>query len=207
MAKIDVKKQFPAAYKITPRDGVVVRDIPPLRFLMIDGEGPPGNDAYTAAVEALFSVSYATKFAVKKGPSGVDYGVMPLEGLWWADDHDAYLTDRRDEWKWTLMILQPDIATDELLRDTMQSVQAKKGLTAIDHLRIETLEEGRCGQVLHIGPFTEEGPTVERLHAVIAERGTLRGKHHEVYLSDVRRADPARWRTIIRQPMTAAPAV
>jgi hypothetical protein len=176
--------------------------VPAFTFLMIDGQGDPNHSAdYAEAVEALFSVSYTAKFMVKKAPKGRDYAVMPLEGLWWADDLDAFRQGDRMSWRWTMMILQPAFVPESLLRAAMAEVVAKKKLPGVARLRIEKFEEGLCAQILHIGPFTEEGPTIERLHAHIEARSGLRDKHHEIYLTDIRRADPARWKTILRQPM------
>jgi hypothetical protein len=126
---------------------------------------------------------------------------MPLEGLWWADDLSAFARNDRRGWQWTMMIMQPPIATRELLSQALHAVQRKKGLPALERLRIAAFTEGRCAQVLHVGPFSGEGPVIERLHDFIAASGALTGKHHEIYLSDIRRADPANWKTIIRQPM------
>ncbi len=201
MAKLDLKKELGALYR-PPKDRVVEVHVPPLRYLRIDGRGDPNTSpAYAEAVEALFSVSYTAKFIVKKGPTGVDYAVMPLEGLWWADDMAAFTGRDKASWQWTMMILQPDAASDDVIADAIAQVRSKKALPAVEKLRLETVDEGRCAQTLHVGPFDAEGPTIERLHAYIAERSRWRGKHHEIYLSDVRRAAPQRWRTILRQPM------
>ena len=169
---------------------------------MIDGQGDPNtSEVYAEAVEALFSVSYAAKFIVKKGPQEIDYRVMPLEGLWWADDMAAFTVRDKASWKWTMMILQPDFVADDVVAAAISQVRARKALSAVEHLRLETIAEGRSAQVLHIGPFEEEGPTVERLHDFINARSKRRGKHHEIYLSDIRRAAPENWKTIVRQPM------
>jgi hypothetical protein len=138
---------------------------------------------------------------VKKGATGQDYAVMPLEGLWWADDMAVFHTGDRQQWRWTMMIMQPAFVPDSLLREAMAAAAKKKDLPAIARLRLETFEEGRCAQILHVGPFSSEGPVIERVHAWIGERGQRRGKHHEIYLTDIRRAAPARWKTVIRQPM------
>lgn len=201
MAKIDLKKELKRFYSASAKEPVEV-ELPAMRFLMIDGKGDPDNSpSYSQAVEALYSVSYTAKFIVKRGPRQVDYTVMPLEGLWWADDMSAFVTNDRAQWRWTMMIHQPDFAPDDVIEAAMSDVRRKKKLETVDQLRIETWQEGRCAQLLHVGPFTEEGPTVERLHAFIESRSERRGKHHEIYLSDVRRADPAKWKTILRQPM------
>lgn len=200
MARIDLKRELKHLYSPSAK-AVVEVDVPALRFLMIDGQGDPNTTpAYAEAVEALFSVSYTAKFMVKRA-TGIDYAVMPLEGLWWADDHAAFAANDRARWRWTMMILQPDVVEDAVLEAAITQVRDRKRLPAVHRLRLEWFVEGRCAQVLHVGPFTEEGPTIERLHAFIAERGRLAGKHHEIYLSDIRRAHPAKWRTVIRQPM------
>jgi hypothetical protein len=201
MDKVDYKKLWKYLYQ--PSVKVVVEvDVPPLRYLMVDGEGDPNTSAwYAQAVEALFSVSYTAKFMVKRGPAGMDYAVMPLEGLWWSNDLSAFERNDRARWRWTMMILQPDAARDDVVNAALVEVKRKKGFPALDSLRLETFAEGRCAQTLHVGPFNEEGPTIARVHEFIQERGALAGKHHEIYLSDIRRADPARWKTVIRQPM------
>jgi hypothetical protein len=201
MAKIDVKKQFPLLYQASSKKVAEV-DVPPLRYLMIDGAGDPNTSpAYARAVEALFSVSYTVKFAVKKGVLGIDYGVMPLEGLWWADDWAAFAAADKSKWQWTMMILQPGFVPEELVHRAISEVVSKKGLVTAKQLRLEEFHEGRCAQLLHVGPFSEEGPAIQRVHDFIAARSTKRGKHHEIYLSDIRRAAPEKWKTIIRQPM------
>lgn len=204
MNKLDLKKDLSHLYKPSAKNVAEV-DVPPLRFLMVDGKGDPNRSSdYAQAVEALFSVSYAAKFAVKKGEQKVDYAVMPLEGLWWARDMAAFVTGDRANWQWTMMILQPAMAGDDLIHETIAQVGRKKNLPALGKLRLETFAEGRCAQILHVGPFSEEGPTIARLHEHITASGSLTGKHHEIYLSDIRRADPKKWKTILRQPMKRA---
>lgn len=199
--KIDLKKTLKDLYQVSAKAPSVV-EVPPLRYLMVDGEGDPNTaPAYAEAIEALFSVSYTAKFMVKKGPQAIDYSVMPLESLWWSDDLSAFRTGAKDRWKWTAMILQPDFVSDDLIGEAVDEVRKKKMLPAVDLLRLKSLTEGRCAQILHVGPFAEEGPTIERLHAFITAHSALRGKHHEIYLSDLRRTDPAKWKTIVRQPM------
>ena len=201
MQKLDLKKDMKHLYGPSAKEVVQV-EVPSLRFLMIDGEGDPNtSQRYANAVEALFTVSYTVKFMVKKGPSATDYAVMPLEGLWWADDMSTFATSDKSNWKWTMMIMQPDFVKIDLLHAAIADVKKKKDLPALNELRVEDFAEGLCAQVLHIGPFSEEGPTIQRVHAYINSKSGLTGKHHEIYLSDIRRADPARWKTIIRQPM------
>lgn len=201
MEKVDLKKEFKHLYKPSAKEVVEV-EVPTFNYLMIDGEGDPNtSQEYAQAVEALFSVSYTAKFMVKKGTQALDYAVMPLEGLWWADDMAAFTTNDKAHWKWTMMILQPSLVENEVIEDAIAEVQKKKNLPAISKLRLESFTEGRCAQILHIGPFSEEGPTIERVHDFIDSRAVRTGKHHEIYLSDIRRADPKKWKTIIRHPM------
>lgn len=201
MQKFDFKKEMKHLYHPTAKDVKQV-DVPTLQFLMIDGAGDPNtSQEYVQAVEALFSVSYKTKFALKKGKQAIDYAVMPLEGLWWADDMSSFISNDKSQWKWTMMIMQPHFVEAETIHAAIAEVKKKKSLPALDKLKFENFTEGLCAQVLHIGPFSEEGPTIQRVHDFITEKSGLTGKHHEIYLSDIRRADPAKWKTIIRQPM------
>lgn len=201
MKKIDLKKELKHLYQPSVNQVVQV-DVPPFQFLMIDGQGDPNTSReYTEAVESLFSVSYTVKFMIKKGQQHIDYAVMPLEGLWWADDMSAFVANDRAQWKWTMMIMQPSFVSEAVIKTAMAEVTRKKALPAVSNLRLKTFSEGMCAQVLHVGPFSEEGPTIEKVHEFIASRGTRTGKHHEIYLSDIRKADPAKWRTIVRQPM------
>lgn len=203
MSKLDLKQALKPLYQPSANTVVAV-EVPACQFLMIDGAGNPNTSpAYAQAVEALFSVSYTTKYMVKKGPQALDYAVMPLEGLWWADDMATFSTEDKSNWHWTMMIMQPPMVTAALIQQAIDDLKRKKkAVPAVDALRLATFSEGRCAQTLHVGPFTEEGPTIARVHAFIHAQGAaLSGKHHEIYLSDIRRADPAKWKAIIRQPM------
>ena len=132
----------------------------------------------------------------------MDYRVFPLEGLWWADDMTDFSVDKKDDWKWTLMIAQHEPVTEQIISDQAEIVSDKKNIPLVKHLRFEPYDEGQVCQVMHIGPFSEEGPTIVRLHQCIKEMGAeLRGKHHEIYLSDIRKGNPENWKTIIRQPI------
>ena len=201
IVKIDLKTQMKLLYQPSA-ENVVEIEVPAMAYLMIDGEGDPNSSkAYSDAIEALFAVSYGVKFMFKKGPTAVDYGVMPLEGLWWADDMSKFSAGDKSGWKWTMMIMQPAFVTRDIIDRAIADVSRKKNLAALAKMRAESLTEGRCAQILHIGPFSEEGPAVEKLHRYIDERGRRHGKHHEIYLSDIRKATPAKWKTVIRQPM------
>ena len=200
MESVDLKKQLKHLYQPSAREVVTV-DVPEMNFLMVDGQGDPNtSQEYSEAVEVLFQVSYALKFMVKKGSQAIDYGVMPLEGLWWAEDMSAFTAGDKSNWLWTMMIMQPEFVNQEMVIKAIQDVTKKKKPAAISKIRFEAFNEGQAAQIMHIGPFSEEGPTVERVHVYIDARGQRRGKHHEIYLTDIRRADPARWKTIIRQP-------
>ena len=200
MTKVDLKKELKDLYQPSAK-AVCEVNVPALTYLMIDGQGDPNaSKSYAAAVEALFAVSYAIKFMVKKGPTGTDYAVMPLEGLWWGDDMTNF-AKKKAEWKWTAMIMQPSFVSRKTIDAAIVDVK-KKDLAGLPRLRVETLKEGKCAQILHVGPFSEEGPTIEKVHHFIESKGSRpTGKHHEIYLSDVRKADPAKWKTVIRQPM------
>ena len=201
MQKVDLKKEFKYLY-LPPTNSIVEVEVPSFTYLMIDGEGDPnGSHIYSEAVEALFAVSYTAKFMVKRSAQQIDYAVMPLEGLWWAEDMSEFSVEDKSNWKWTMMILQPDFVSAEVLESAIAEVQKKKNLSALQRIRLESLSERRCAQVMHIGPFTEEGPTIARLHQFIDERSQKTGKHHEIYLSDIRKAAPEKWKTILRQPM------
>jgi len=182
--------------------------VPPLKFLCLDGHGDPNTSpVYAAAVQALYSVSYAAKFAVKK-VGGPDFKVSALEGLWWAEDLSTFLTGDKSEWDRTMMIRQPDAVTGDLLAHLADEVAAKKSMPAARELRLISFEEGAAAQVLHVGPYATEASTIARLHELIREQGFTfdghRHKHHEIYLGDPRRSAPEKLRTIIRQPYAAS---
>lgn len=200
MAKIDYKKEFKELYLPSPKEAVTVT-VPKMNFLMIDGQGDPNTSAeYQQAIEALYNVAYKIKFAVKKA-LGKDFAVMPLEGLWWTEDMTNFSLNNKSDWKWTMMIMQPEFVTRTIVENTIDEVKGKKKLPALEKLYFQSLDEGQSAQIMHIGPFTEEGPTVEKVHEYIeANAGKRQGKHHEIYLSDIRKADPKKWKTVIRQP-------
>jgi hypothetical protein len=205
MPTIDLRKQLKHLYQPSDKKFSIV-DVPPLPFLMIDGAGNPNTSQdYRDALEALYGLSYTLKFGVKLGKYGrkkVDYPVMALEGLWWMDDMREFSPDRKDEWKWTAMIMQPDIITPELVELARADLIKKKNPAAASKIRFESYHEGLSAQIMYFGPYADEGPTIQRLHDFIHESGhQLRGKHHEIYLSDPRRSAPEKLKTVIRQPM------
>jgi hypothetical protein len=205
MITMDLRTQFKHLYQPSATKFSVV-DVPSLLFLMIDGVGNPNTSQdYRDALEALYGLSYTLKFGVKLGKYGkkkVDYPVMALEGLWWMDDMREFSPDRKDEWKWTAMIMQPDIITPELVELARADLIEKKNPAAASKIRLEAYHEGLSAQIMYFGPYADEGPTIQRLHDFIHESGhQLRGKHHEIYLGDPRRTAPEKLKTVIRQPM------
>lgn len=199
-AKVDFKRTLKHLYA-PPNDNFTVVDVPEMQYMMVDGQGPPGNPDYVSAVEWLFATSYAIKF-ISKGKLGRDYVVPPLEGLWWADDMSVFTSDDRDAWRWTMMIMQPEWISPALYQEGLEKSSAKLG-TPLPSLRLESLFEGTSVQILHLGPFAEEAPTIERLHTeFIPQNGFVEnGQHHEIYLSDPRRVEQAKLRTVLRQPV------
>lgn len=200
-AKIDYKKQYADLYN-PPVKEVVVIEVPAMNFLMINGQGDPNTaQEYKEAVEALYSVAYSLKFMLKKQGNTTDYVVPPLEGLWWVDDMSDFSIERKDRWKWIMMIRQPEFVTGELAARAIVEVRKKKNLPGLDKLHFENWCEGLAAQIMHIGPYSEEGPTIENIHRFIKEKGYRpRGKHHEIYLGDPRKTPPEKLKTVIRQP-------
>ncbi len=202
MEKTDLRKEFRELYAPSSRAFSVV-DVPRMSFLMVDGEGDPNTaSAYREAVEALYSVSYAIKFAAKR-ELGRDHVVAPLEGLWSADDPSFFTRRAKDEWHWTMLIMQPPWIPAELVEQARVTTAAKKDLPALPLLRLADYEEGTSVQVLHVGPYDDEAPTLRRLHEeyMPARELEFNGRHHEIYLGDPRRAQPSKLRTVLRQPV------
>jgi hypothetical protein len=201
ISRIDFKKEMKHLYT-APTGGVVEVNVAAANYLMVDGRGDPNTSkVYREALEALFSTAYPLKFAVKK-QHGVDYGVLPLEGLWWMDNGKAFQREDKNSWCWTAMIMQPEFITQELVEHTLAEVRKKKKLPGLDRIRLERLEEGKCVQTLHIGPYSEENEAVARLHSHANEHGyALHGKHHEIYLNTPERTAPEKLKTVLRQPV------
>lgn len=200
MSKLDFKKTLSALYT-APTGRFVSIEVPTLAFVKIDGAGDPDTaPAYKQAIEWLYAVSYALKFAAKG--FGKDYVVPPLEGLWWAEDPADFVARRKDRWRWTMMIMAPDFIDRPLFEAAVDKARKKFG-DVPPSLRFEPLSEGQALQILHIGSYDDEGPTLARLHDEImpAQNLTFAGHHHEIYLGDPRRTAPARLRTILRQPV------
>lgn len=200
--KIDYKRDL-ECYKAKPGTPEVVT-VPDLQYLMLDGHGDPNTPAFADATATLYPVAYKLKFASRR-TLGRDYVVMPLEGLWRADDMEAF-TDARDktQWDWTLMTMVPDWITEDMVVDAVAQVAAKARPIRLDDLRLESLSEGLCVQALHVGAYDDEAGLLRRMHGEFIPGQGLRmtGKHHEIYLSDVRKVEAAKLKTTLRQPVT-----
>lgn len=200
--KIDFKKELDA-YRAKLREIRIV-EVPDLQYLMIDGHGDPNaSPAFTRAVEALYPVAYKLKFFSKR-ELGRDYVVMPLEGLWWAEDMDAFTTSRdKSRWDWTLMIMVPEWIDHFLFASAVEQAGEKNRPARLDEVRLESLVEGRCVQTLHVGSYDDEAELLARMHhEFVPTHGlTMVSKHHEIYLSDARKVAPDKLRTILRQPV------
>ena len=175
-----------------------------MQYLMVDGHGDPNtSNDYADALAALYPVAYKLKFASKRDLER-DYVVPPLEALWWAADMAAFTSARdKSQWYWTAMIMTPGWITAQLFADAVNAVAAKDRPASLGKVRLETLEEGRCVQTLHTGPYEDEAGVLADMHDRFIPEAGLRmsGKHHEIYLNDARRVEPAKLRTILRQPV------
>lgn len=201
--KVDFKRELHELYRPGREPSLI--EVPELAFLMVDGRGDPNTgEEFRDAIQALYSVAYTVKFAVRGMPGGIDFGVMPLEGLWWVPEMSAFTTGDKSAWNWTAMIMQPELVTAEIVAEAREDAAAKKALPALELMRFEPFREGHAAQVMHVGSYSEEGPTITHLHAFIAEQGyEPAGKHHEIYLNDPSRTAPERLKTVVRQPVAA----
>ncbi|MGX6601464.1 GyrI-like domain-containing protein [Micromonosporaceae bacterium Da 78-11] len=203
--KVDFKRKIDAYHAV--RDRFAVVDVPDLQYLMIDGHGDPNTGrAFPDAVEGFYPLAYRLKFASKQ-TLGRDYVVMPLEGLWWADDMAAFTASRdKSRWDWTLMIMVPDWIDEDMVADATARITAKTPPRRLPEVRLGGLSEGRCVQTLHVGSYDDEAEVLARMHRRYLPDHGFRpaGRHHEIYLSDSRRTAPGKLRTILRQPVVAA---
>ena len=214
MKTLDLKKDLKYLYAPSAKKVEIV-NVPRLQFAMIDGAIEKGSEpgkspSFAEATQALYSISYTVKFMLKKRKTNaIDYPVMALEGLWWVEDGVFDITVK-DNWFYTLMILQPEVITKEIFAEGMEQVHKKKGGSpSLSNLRLSEFEEGLCMQTMHIGPYATEPATVDRMRAFAAENGYrdcvgLGGKHHEIYLGDPRKADPSKLKTVLRHPIEKA---
>lgn len=201
MTKTDFKKTMKAYYNPKPKKYEII-EIPKLNFIMIDGIGTPGtSEAYLDSLAALYPIAYKAKFLAKAQEQ--DYVVPPLEGLWWADDMADFINDNKDNWRWTMMIMQPDWVTKDMIEQARDMAKQKNPPKLLDNVRFESYDEGLVAQYLHIGSYADETPILKYMHEqFIPEQGYECGKkHHEIYLSDPRRVAPEKLKTILRQPV------
>ncbi len=205
--KLDLKKSLPELYNQRGAECALVTP-PALLVVAIEGSGDPNSaQSWSDAVGALYSISYTLKFTLKKRGETPDFTVMPLEALWWVPDGTALRFDDKSNWQWRALIVLPSFVTQANVDEARESAYAKKQNEALKNVLFGEFDEGLSVQVLHVGPYATEPPTIARLHAFIeAQQLTPRGKHHEIYLSDPDRTAPEKMRTILRQPVQAAAA-
>ncbi|KZX11990.1 GyrI-like domain-containing protein [Methanobrevibacter filiformis] len=201
MIKIDLKKEFKELYKLPPNKISYV-EVPKLNYLAIDGKGDPNtSQEYKDSIEALMSVSFKTKFIMKKEHKK-DYVVMPLEGLWYGDNLENFSMNDKSNWKWTSLIMQPNFVKLDHIKQGIEETSKKKDLPSLEKIEFREIEEGLSAQILYIGSYSEEGPVVDKIHQdIIKHKYEFNGKHHEIYLSDKRRTEEEKLKTIIRQPI------
>ena len=204
MSKIDLKKELAYLYNPSKKEFTIV-DVPPMQFLMIDGHGDPNISLdYREVLSALYALAYTLKFASKKALDK-DFTVMALEGLWWVENMEEFSLNDKSAWSWTMMMMQPEWITAEMVEEARVEAARKKDLPALSRLRFETYHEGLSVQIMYLGAYADEGPTIARMHAFIAEQGYApNGRHHEIYLGDPRRTAPEKLKTVIRQPIRKA---
>jgi hypothetical protein len=207
MKKLDLRKELrylcaPSARKVE------IVDVPNFNFAMIDGEirpdeTPGTSQEYQNAIGALYGASFTLKFMSKlRKKNSIDYPVMALEGLWWTESGE-FDFNRKEPWKWTMMIMQPQHITREMFQDALEQVRKKRENPALPKIRLEGFHEGLSMQIMHIGPYSEEAHTIAKMHEFARENGfNVNGKHHEIYLGDPRRAKPEKLRTILRHPIS-----
>lgn len=199
--KLDLKKELKDLYKVSSKKVVKVK-VPKLKIVAVEGKGSPASSDFKKAIETLYPVAYKIKFHYKK--EGKDYSVMPLEGLWWAENMNDFVAGNKDNWLWKIFIVQPDFVSEKVFVSAVEKMKEEKGFSALNKIKFEELNEGMSAQILHIGPFSEEGPNIKKIHELIKGEGYnfdgLKQKHHEIYLSDMRKTSPEKLKTILRQP-------
>ena len=198
----DFRKQM-APFITARRDPKVIR-LPALKYLMVTGKGDPATGKeFQEAVQALYTLIYTLKFSGQPGSRQREMPVLPLDALWWMPGIKGFpATAPRSAWRWQAMLAVPGFVTEGMLAKVRKGILAKKPMPALRKVRLKIWKEGLCAQVLHVGPYAAERPTIERLHAFIADQGFRpAGRHHEIYLSDPARTSPKNLKTILRQPM------
>jgi hypothetical protein len=206
--KLDLKKQYKSLYNPSAKQVATIQ-VPRFNFIMVDGMIPanmPVAEApdYLGALETLYGLSYTLKFMIKKRKKDpVDYPVMPLEGLWWTkNSHKEFTVSHKEDWFFTALIMQPETVTKTVFEEAREQLRAKKNPAMLDKARFESLEEGLSMQIMHLGPYSAEPATIEKMVAFAAENGfSVHGKHHEIYLGDPRRTKPEKLKTVLRHPI------
>ncbi len=210
MKKIDFKKEYKELYRPSVSKESIV-NVPKMNYLMVDGQGDPNNSIeFENALESLYGLSYTLKFMYKnrEKPQGYfEYVVPPLEGLWWTKEGVPkdllMLQQSKEDWRWTLMIMVPDFYTPEMIKEAKEILKNKKNPASLSKLYVQSLDEGLCVQIMYIGSYSDEMPTIEKMHKFAADNGyKLRDKHHEIYLSDPRKTIPEKLKTVLRHPVT-----
>lgn len=195
--KLDLTKEYRSYYTAKAVPEIVELDEG--KFLTIEGVGAPGCDEFQAKVNAIYSLAYGIKMLMKR--EGKDFIIAKLEGLWWVDSDRPYIEVPREEWRWKLLIRQPEFVTPEIVEKARQEV-IKRKTKLVNKVRLEEMREGRCVQILHIGPYSTEPESLEKMYGLMKEKGlTFNGPHHEIYLSDPRKVAPEKMKTILRQPV------
>lgn len=198
MTKLDLAKEYKSYYKAGPKPEIVEFDT--VRYLTIEGKGEPAGEVFTSKVEALYPLAYGIKKVCKDQRN--DFGVPKLEGLWWVEDNKPVLEVPRNEWCWKLLIRMPDFVSREMMLSIQPEVSKKKKNDLIQEISFESITEGKCVQIMHIGPYSTEPETINVLTEFMAENGlSVNGLHHEIYLSDPRKTEPSKMKTLIRYPV------
>jgi hypothetical protein len=209
MLKLDLRKELKPFYSPSAKKVEVV-EVPRFQFAMIDGlielgQGPGSSPAFQETMQALYGISYTLKFMLKlRKENPIDYPVMALEGLWWIEGGE-FVFGQKDNWAYTVMILQPDLITQELFNEGLLQLRKKRGdQPGIARLRLEAFHEGPCIQIMHIGPYDAEPATIEKMDAYAHEHNyVLHGKHHEIYMGNPLLAKPENLKTILRHPISS----
>ncbi len=203
MQKVDFKKTDKDLYN--PKKEPALANVPKMKFFAIEGQGDPGTSAeFQEAIEALYGASFTLKFALKKNPPAGfhDWVIPPMEGHWWMAGEAEFDPEEKDLWCWKIMIRQPDFVTEDMLKSTIAELQQKKENESLSKLQFFEFEEGESIQILHIGSYDDEGPTIQKIYNLMEDKGLkMNGRHHEIYLSDPRKTAPEKLRTVIRQPV------
>jgi len=203
-AKIDLYKQHKADYAATRKPALVT--IGKSQYLAIEGQGAPGSEAFTASIGALYGVAFTAKMT-RKFSGGQDYTVCKLEGQWWhgeANGEESFADTPKEAWRWKLMILTPGFVTRKDVEDATAVLKKRGKGEATERVLLESLTEGKCVQMMHVGPYDKEPETISAMKAFAASKGlSFQGRHHEIYLSDPRRVVPEKLKTILRIPVRA----